>query len=325
VAVTLLAAWLSSWVCPEQSLAKKHSHKAQATTQATDSQSAPAGKHRQSGTGGSPAQGKHSGKKGSVAAGVSSKSKGHRRHGKVAEEPKSKGKSSKSKISARHKSAGPGQVGGENDANEPKAMPPNYEAETRLLSKSYKLRDQALNEQMRGDLGEAVRHLREATEISGEYYQGERSPTEATLYYDLAVAAEAAGQTDLAVQSYRQCIERNAKMPGVRVKLALLLAKQGETEEAMGEARKAADSDPEDPRPHHLMGLLLERKGDIVGARQEQDRSKALLDAKPVRHRETVREQGTEKQGAPVSEEKSDESKEPELDNPPADMPLGLP
>lgn len=207
-------------------------------------------------------------------------------------------------------------------------MPPNYEAETRLLSKAYQLRDQALNEQMRGDLGDAVKHLSEATEISNEYYQGEPNPAEAQLYFELAVAAEAAGQDDLAGKSFAECIKRNPRAAEPRVRYAALLAKLGNAEQAISEARLAAGADPADPRPHSLLAVLLERKGELEEADAEKARTKDLLSARPVPKPEPCRVKTAEpiiSGEPPDSPERSESEQSKDSDELPSDTPLGLP
>lgn len=211
---------------------------------------------------------------------------------------------------------------------EPKAMPPNYEAETRLLAKAYQLRDQALNEQMRGDLGDAVKHLSEATEISNEYYQGEPSPAEAQLYFELAVAAESAGQNALADKSFSESIKRNPRAAEPRVRYATLLAKLGNAEQAIAEARLATGADPADPRPHSLLAVLLERKGELEEADAEKARAKALLSARPVPKPEPCRVKTAEPIPAgepPDLPESSESQRSKDSEELPADTPLGLP
>lgn len=206
---------------------------------------------------------------------------------------------------------------------EPKEMPPNYEVETRLLSKAYRLRDQAHNEQMRGDYGDAVKHLGEAAEISGQYYQGEPAAAEAQLYLELGEAAEAAGQDDLACRSYRDCIARNPTLPAVHVQLAILLAKLGDADNALAEAQKASTVDPYDPRAHHLLSLLLERKGDLTLADAERAKATSLLKAGPK-----LKPAAPLHLPEPAEELQPDSAQdgnEPQGGNPLKDMPLGLP
>jgi Flp pilus assembly protein TadD len=234
---------------------------------------------------------------------------------------------SKANTASRQGAKQSGKVS-DQDSGEPKAMPPNYEAETRLLAKAYQLRDQALNEQMRGDLGDAVKHLSEATEISNEYYQGEPNPAESQLYFELAVAAEAAGQNILADKSYGESIKRNPKATEPRLRSATLTAKLGNLEKAIAEARLASGADQADPRPHNLLSLLLEHKGDFEEAATERARAKALLFAKPVPKPEPCRVKAAEpiQPTEPAdSVEKSEEEQPKEGDNQAPDQPRGLP
>jgi len=271
-----------------------------------------------------------SGKSASKGSTKTASSSRRQRKGRVAVEPETAGKKTGSKgkhgekggkLSSSRKSRHGKKETADENKYEPKEMPPNYEVETRLLAKSYALRDQALNEQIRGDFGDAVKHLSEAAEISAEYYQGKPSPTEAQLYFELAVAAENAGQNDLARKSYEDCLARNPKLADVRVRLATLLAKTGDSDQAITEARRAAEIDASDPRPHHLLGILLERKGDLNEAELEKSKTRALLGAKP-----SHRPEQEKKESAPSKLPEENEPGETEPSEiPPADMPLGLP
>ncbi len=224
-----------------------------------------------------------------------------------------KSRSTHGRKSATKQSSTPGKkTAVEHAGTEPKEMPANYEVETRLLSKSYQLRDQAANEKLRGDYGEAVKHLSEAVEISSEYYQRKPAPAEAQLYGELAEAAAAAGQSNLCRKSYQECLSRNPKLAAVRIKLAALLLSQGQTEEALTEASRAAQDNPSDPQPHYLLSHILARKGDLSGSKAEQAKFKALLTATPAAKMPEEQMQ-TNEPAAPASEDL------------PADMPLGLP
>ncbi len=203
---------------------------------------------------------------------------------------------------------------------EPKPLPASYEQESRLLGKVYSLRDRALNEEMRGNYGDAVKQLSQAVEISNQYYGGKPSPAESQLYMELGKAAEEAGQDDLAKRSYGESLNRNPNCTDVRVRLAALLAKTGDPVGAAEQARKAVALDPDDPRAHHLLGLLLEKQGDLEAARAEKAKSKALLRA-GARHKPARLEPGAEPDKAGDKGEPGEQAPE-EI---PPDMPLGLP
>lgn len=156
----------------------------------------------------------------------------------------------------------------------------SYESDTGLLRRVYALRDLALNEKMRGDYGLAVKHLMEAAQLSSQYYQ-KPSANESLLYMDLAGAAEAAGQDDVAGQAYIQCIERASGSAEARMRYSQLLARRGHTEEALSQARQAVASQPANPEAHMLLGLLLEGQGEAAAAAQAKQRARSLLESRP--------------------------------------------
>jgi tetratricopeptide (TPR) repeat protein len=160
------------------------------------------------------------------------------------------------------------------DPDEPRT-PPGYETQTQLLARAYRLRDQALNEQLKGDHGLAVKHLLDATQLTSQYY-GKSTPQEALLYFDLGVAASQAEQNELARQSFQQCLERNPDMSEAQMRLAMVLARQGKQAEALSYARQAVELQPEDSRAHLVLSLLLERQGHAAEAKAEKDKARRL-------------------------------------------------
>jgi tetratricopeptide (TPR) repeat protein len=149
------------------------------------------------------------------------------------------------------------------------------------MNRAYSLRDQALNEQLSGDYGLAVRHLLEATQMAAKYY-GKPSGAEGLLYLDLARVAEQAGQHEVAGQAYMQWLERTPASPEARLRYSALLAKLGLVVEATSQARKAIELAPADPRAHLMLALLLEHQGKLEEARTARASSRALLEARPA-------------------------------------------
>lgn len=150
------------------------------------------------------------------------------------------------------------------------------------MNRAYSLRDQALNEQLSGDYGLAMRHLLEATQMAAIYY-GKPSGAEALLYLDLARVAEQAGQHEVARQAYGQWLERTPESPEARLRYSALLAKLGLVAEATSQARKAIELDPADARTHLMLALLLEHQGKLKEARAARASLRALLEARPTR------------------------------------------
>ncbi|HEY9869749.1 MAG TPA: tetratricopeptide repeat protein [Candidatus Obscuribacterales bacterium] len=180
------------------------------------------------------------------------------------------------------------------------------------MNRAYSLRDQALNEQLSGDYGLAVRHLLEATQMAAKYY-GKPSGAEALLYLDLARVAEQAGQHEVARQAYVQWLERTPSSPEARLRYSALLAKLGLVAEATSQARKAIELDPADPRAHLLLALLLERQGKLEEARAARVSSRALLEARPASRPPEPQGRSGAVADPGLSDEESDE------------VPMGLP
>jgi tetratricopeptide (TPR) repeat protein len=178
--------------------------------------------------------------------------------------------------------------------------PPGYETQTQLLARAYRLRDQALNEQMKGDHGLAVKHLLDATQLSTLYY-GKSVPQEALLYFDLGVAASGAEQNDVAREAFRQCLERDPKMSEAQMRLAMVLAREGKQAEALTYARQAVELQPEDSRAHLVLSLLLERQGQVAEAQAEKDKARRLAKAAGI----TTPKELLESEAAPESTDAS--------------------
>jgi len=199
------------------------------------------------------------------------------------------------------------------EAEKPAAPP-----DKSLLVRAYALRDRALNEKLRGDYGLAVKHLIESTQLTSQYY-AKPSPVETLLYMDLGAAAESAGSNEVARQAYLQCVGRSPSSPEVRLRLAQLLARMGQSSDAIAEARKAIELGPADPRAHHLLSLLLERKGETQEANLARERSRALLEARPPARSEPPEPLSEDADARPADGQKT---AEPDVLE---DEPLGLP
>ena len=88
---------------------------------------------------------------------------------------------------------------------------------------------------------------------------------------------------ETAKQAYMEALNHDSRFIDIHLRLASLLAKTGQTKQAMGEAKKACEIDPADPRGHFMLGLLLEHLGQVTEAKQEKARARNLLGAYPVR------------------------------------------
>jgi tetratricopeptide (TPR) repeat protein len=199
------------------------------------------------------------------------------------------------------------------------AIQPNYEAEVAPMSQIYRLRDLAGNEKLGGDYGLALKNLKEATQmLSG--FSGSHGPTDVLAFYELARTAESAGQLETAKQAYMEALNHDSRFVDIHIRLASLLAKTGDTKQALIEARKACDIDPDDPRGHYMLGLLLEHTGQIALAHQEKEKAHNLLGSysTKVKHMEVESEtENAEGEGKAAPGETQEDM--------PPDMPEGLP
>jgi Flp pilus assembly protein TadD len=245
---------------------------------------------------------------GSLAKSRSTKSSQPTSKGKrlIASSRSSRSKKSKKRVTVQKKSRA-------TLVDEPPPVP--YEKATEALSRAYVLRDMAEAEQLRGDFGDAARHFAEACEITRNF-PGPANLASGHLEFNLAKASEAAGKSELARKSYLEALRQSPKSLPVHLSLANLCAKTGKLSEAVVYARKAIDCSPSDPRPHLLLGLLLERQGKFVEGKAEQDKAWKLLGSYPIAAK-VKPDLPDNNQDALADEEKSEESD--------ADMPLGLP
>jgi tetratricopeptide (TPR) repeat protein len=86
-------------------------------------------------------------------------------------------------------------------------------------------------------------------------------------YFSLAKWNEEKGDQDRALSDMRNALKFNETSATVRVALAELLDKSGDTRQAIAEAQEAARIDPKDPEPHWLLATLYSHSG--AGASKE--------------------------------------------------------
>ncbi len=124
------------------------------------------------------------------------------------------------------------------------------------LAKVYALRDQALNDQLRGNYGLAYEELKQACLLASAHWSRHK-PVMESLYFELATAAELAGKQEEALEALHDCLACKPDHVKARLKLARLLARAGKLEEAVVEARKAVSQAPGDAEAEALLNLLL--------------------------------------------------------------------
>ncbi len=80
-------------------------------------------------------------------------------------------------------------------------------------------------------------------------------------YFSLSKWNEEKGDLARALNEMRNALKYNDSSSAVRVELAQLLDKNGDTREAIDEAQQAVRLDPEDPEPHWLLANIYSRSG----------------------------------------------------------------
>lgn len=128
------------------------------------------------------------------------------------------------------------------------------------LERSYRAYDQGLSEWLSGNYSQAAKSLNEAYELYSDFH-GSHDVLDSLYLYDLGQAAEAAGDTSLAKNSYQRSLRRRPDFSDCCIRLTALLTKNGETALALVYARRLADKNPQDPRAQFLLATMLERAG----------------------------------------------------------------
>lgn len=155
--------------------------------------------------------------------------------------------------------------------------PVDYVEQTDLLARAYRLRDEALNDEIQANYGLAVKKLMDATQLSAQYYPT-GSPAEALLYYELGRVAQQADRKDVAKQAFLQALERKPDLVDARVNLALIYAAEGRHAEALDNVRRAISAEPENSRAHLALSMLLEKQGNAAEAQSEKSESRRLIE-----------------------------------------------
>jgi Flp pilus assembly protein TadD len=90
-------------------------------------------------------------------------------------------------------------------------------------------------------------------------------PEVAYAHFQLAYALTALKRMDEALAEYQKAAELDPKMPEAQLNLGMLLLEK-DPAAAVAPLRKAAELLPAQTRPRFLLGLALERSGDVAGA-----------------------------------------------------------
>lgn len=149
------------------------------------------------------------------------------------------------------------------------------------LAHTYHLYDLGVNDRLAGRFEQATKELLEA---SNTYSSTKKGLTlEAMIDYELGQSAEASNNYSVAADAYTRCLRIKPTHVEAAIRLASMLMKQGESLVALNCAREAVQVNPDDPRAHQILALVLEKNGFADDARVERDRANRLLKAPAVR------------------------------------------
>ncbi len=84
---------------------------------------------------------------------------------------------------------------------------------------------------------------------------------EASRIAERAQEAQKAGDTDRAIELYRQSVGMSGNLPASWNNLGVLLMERGQYVDAVEAFKRAADRSPSDPRPMHNIGVAYSRAG----------------------------------------------------------------
>lgn len=129
-----------------------------------------------------------------------------------------------------------------------------------LLSRSYSLYDQGVNERIRGNYGAATEKLAEAVSLMVQTRSNQRDGATSTLqamtFYELGLAAEGDGDFTLARDSYAHCLRAKADYVEAYLHIVSMLAGQGQLPLAMTWLKEGARACPHDARINQLSTQL---------------------------------------------------------------------
>ncbi len=143
------------------------------------------------------------------------------------------------------------------------------------LAGVYRLYDRGVNERLLGQYEQATKTLREA---SNAYTSSQRGLTlEAMIEYELGQAAEANNSYSLAADAYARSLRIKPNLIEAWVRLTSMLMRAGQPQAALSRARDSVASNPNDPRTHQILALVLDGNGLNADAKIERESAERLL------------------------------------------------
>jgi len=143
------------------------------------------------------------------------------------------------------------------------------------LASVYRLYDRGVNERLAGQYEQATKTLREA---SNAYSSNQRGLTiEAMIDYELGQAAEACRNYSVAADAYARSLRVKPNLIEASVRLTSMLMKAGQPQAALSRARETVAMNPNDPRSHQILALVLDSNGLNADAKVERESADRLL------------------------------------------------
>jgi hypothetical protein len=159
------------------------------------------------------------------------------------------------------------------------------ESSYQTMTRAYRLYDEGLNARIAGNFNSAVSKLTESSKLFNDArgYQRTGNPSlqEALVHYELGQACEGNGDILSARDSYVRCLNIRPTMVEASLRLVGMLATAGQWQLALAKASDAMHNNPNDPRVHQLMSLILLKTGHPQDARVEALRAQQLLKVAP--------------------------------------------
>lgn len=159
------------------------------------------------------------------------------------------------------------------------------------LERAYRAYDQGLSEWLSGNYAQAAKYLNESYELYSDFH-GSHDVLDSLYLYDLGQAAEAAGDIELAKNSYQRSLRRRPDFSDCCIRLTALLTKSGQTALALVYARRLADKTPQDPRAQFLLATMLEKAGFPEEGKAARENFNLIMRGGTVAKPQTHVEQG---------------------------------
>lgn len=178
------------------------------------------------------------------------------------------------------------------------------------LANVYRLYDRGVNERLEGRYEQATKTLREA---SNSYSSAQRGLTlEAMIEYELGQAAEANNNLSIAADAYSRSLRIKPNLIEASVRLASMLMRAGQPQAALSRARDSVASNPNDPRAHQILALILDNNGLSGDAKIERESAERLLRSKSTINYPDVPTENVEPTRPPVTDQQpTDQQTEP--------------